>query len=155
MPENYHRRRGAVGLLIVAISVFLMLILPLLTAGLRFNVSRIRHAICRDILAASMPSAYLAVSSDELSLGRLTIDQQAAIRQILNQVQKNQILAGIEADLCTFSVMFGSVDRPEPADHWLSRTRPDEMPVITAQAAWRFTDGLTYTVRDSIELILD
>ena len=132
-----------------------MLILPLLTSGLRFNVSRIRHAICRDVLTASMPAAYLAVSSDDFSRGRLTIDQQEAIRQILSQVQKNQMLAGIEADLCDFSVLFDSVDRPEPVDHWLSRSRPDQMPVITARAAWRFTDGLICSVRNSIELILD
>jgi len=132
-----------------------MLILPLLTVVIRFNVSRIRHAICRDILTASMPSAYLSVSADDLSLGRLKIDQQEAIRQILSQIQKNQALAGIEAELCDFSVAFDSVDRPEPPDHWLSRSRPDRMPVITAQAAWRFSDDLTYSVRNSIELILD
>lgn len=132
-----------------------MLILPLLTAGIRFNVSRIRHAICRDILAASMPSAYLAVSADDLSLGRLTIDQQEAIRQILSQVHKNQVLAGIEADLRDFSVAFDSVERPGPVDHWLSRSRPDQMPVITAHAVWQFADGPIFSVRDSIELILD
>lgn len=136
-------------------TVFLVLLLPIISAGIRFNVSRIHQNQCSDILAASLPAAYLAVSADQLSLGRLEYDKEKMSALILELLNRNMIQAGLNASLEQLTIEISTVSRPEATGHWLSGPRPSEMPLIDATATWRFSDQSSTTIHDRIELVLD
>lgn len=142
-------------MLLIAVTLFLVLLLPLITAGIRFNVTRIHRNQCSDILAASLPAAYLAISADELSLGRFAYDEEMMSALILELLQRNMIQAGLEASLEQLKIDISTVSRPEEIGHWLAGPRPAEMPLIEATATWRFSDQSSTTVHDRIELVLD
>lgn len=155
MPENYHRRRGAVGLALVAVLFFLLLILPLLKATVDYNVQRIRRELCASLLESSLPAAFQALSREQLSLGRLELDPSAARERVRTLLERNMAAARLDARLQSLTVSFSSSYRPEADGHWLSGNRPAIMPVISARAEWIFRDGWTCRVTDGVELILD
>lgn len=137
------------------VMTFVLVILPLMTTAIRYHVLRIRQQQAADILSASLPAAYLAVSADDLSEGRLTLDEELASDLIASTTSKNAALSGIDWTLASLRVAFARVSRPEDPGHWLSGNRPDEMPVVGSVAGWLFPDGVELISRDQIELVLD
>ncbi len=137
------------------VMAFLMVSLPLLTAQVRIHIARIWHQRCDDILEASMPAAYLAVSVDALSEGRLEIDHDEVTRLIRSQIETNLQHSGLPATLDALAIRVEMTERPEGPGHWLSGNRPTGMPVIGSSARWRIPDGTVHESHGRIELILD
>ncbi len=148
-------RRGAVGLVIASFAFFVLLVLPLLKTAMNYNLQILRVEACRSILEASLPAAYKAVSTEQLSLGRLILDQSLARNLISQQINRNMAESRLNADLKSLSIEFTTSKRPEPAGHWLSGNRQADMPVISAVAVWLFNDSQECRVRERIELVLD
>lgn len=119
------------------------------------NITRIRHNQCLDNLTASLPAAYLAISSEQLSLGRLEIDNKKAEYLIEDLLLSNMNKTKLNAQLQQITIEISDVMRPESESHWLSGTRPASMPVVTATAIWRFQDQSECIVNARIEMILD
>lgn len=139
----------------IAAFLFIVLMLPLIKAAIDYSVLRIRREACASILEASLPAAYLAVSAEQLSLGRLSLDHDRARAEVERLLRQNMVQARIQADLTNLSIVFSTVNRREDSGHWLSGQRPDAMPVISATAEWAFRDGWRFSVADRIELVLD
>lgn len=140
---------------LIAAFFFLLVILPLLKRAIDFNVLRIRRETCVSLLEASLPAAYRAISTEQLSLGNLALDQAQARSQIEQLLRRNMADARLSARLQGLNITFATVSRPEASSHWLSGNRPDVMPVISATAEWIFSDGWTCRIDDRIELVLD
>jgi len=142
-------------MLIIMTMVFLLLLLPLFTAGIRFNINRIRQQRCDSLLVASLPAACLAVSQEQLSLGRLKYDTEKMEDLIMALLQKNMAQSGLDASLKRLTIKVSTVSRPESPGHWLSGAKPSQMPLVDATATWQFPDKSIYTRNDRIELVLD
>jgi hypothetical protein len=133
----------------------MLFLLPLLIAGVQFNVARIRRNQCADMLAASLPAAYMAISMEQFSLGIIEIDRENVTYLIENLLLQNMRQANSTANLQRVSTEITTILRSESEDHWLSGARPALMPVISATATWRFNDQNEITVNDRIEMVLD
>jgi len=148
-------RKSAVGMVLMAFAFFILLILPLMKAAIDYNLQVLRHQLCCSILEASMPAAYKAISSEQLSLGKLILNQTQASSLIKQQIIRNMSGVNLNAQLKSLTVKYSTKRYAEAENHWLSRNRPQNMPVITATAVWEFADGWQCQVKESIELILD
>lgn len=141
--------------MLIMVMTFILLVLPLMTTALRYQVLQIRQQQVDDILAASLPAAYLGVPAEDLSEGRLLLDPQRASELVEAVLRKNAVLSGMGLSLTGVSVMIDGVSRPEKTDHWLSGNRPNVMPLIRSVAVWFFADNVEMITRDQIELVLD
>lgn len=141
--------------MLIMVMTFVLLILPLLTSAIRYQVMRIRQQQVKDILSASLPSAYLGVKANDLSEGRLILDPEKASDLIRSMANKNADLSGLGVSLTGLNVMFENVSRPEEPYHWLSGNRPEAMPLIRSTAQWLFPDDMEMITQDQIELVLD
>ncbi|NLC84944.1 MAG: hypothetical protein GX749_07710 [Ruminococcaceae bacterium] len=148
-------KKGAVGMVLMASAFFILLILPLMKATIDYNLQVVRHQLCSSILEASMPAAYKAVSSEQLSLGKLVLNQTQANSLIKQHIKQNMSGVNLNAQLKSLTVKYSTNKYAEAENHWLSRNRPQNMPVVTATAVWVFTDGWQCQIKESIELILD